>query len=82
MLSSKKAKEKEAEFAKKTSERFYLAKERVLMCKHPKRVIQLYDETKDEVMCLECGLIKLVDKGIGTRYTPKADVPEIMKKSR
>ena len=82
MLSRKKSKDKDAEFAKETSERFYLAKERVFACKHPKRVIQLYDETKDEVMCLECGLIKFVDKGLGTKYTPKENVPEIMEKSR
>ena len=69
-------------FAAEMLERMKLAKERTDKCIHPRRVIQVYDHIYDEVMCLECGLIKLVAKGVGTHYTPKEKIPQIMEQSR
>lgn len=75
-------KDEEYEQAFKMLERLALAKERIKKCIHRERVIQVFDDIYDEVMCLECGSIKHVNKGMGTQYTSRKELPGVMLRSR
>lgn len=63
-------------------ERYNLALKHTKECEHKVRCAHNFNDQFHEVMCFDCGLIKLVPKAAMTKLEAKKDVPKILTESR